>query len=62
MPIVHPKEPSELAKKTFSGVVVMNLYPIVSEETRKRILERQRQARQEAELKAKQEAEQKVSN
>ncbi len=62
MPIVHLEEPSELAKKTFSGVVVMNLYPIVSKETRKSILERQRLARQEADLKAKQEAEQKVSN
>ncbi len=59
---MHPKEPSELARKTFSGMVVMNYYPAVSKETMERVLERQRKAKQEAELKAKQEAEGEVSN
>ncbi len=62
MGVVHPKEPSELARKTFSGMVVMNYYPTVSKETMERFLERQRKAKQEAELKAKQEAEGEVSN
>ncbi len=57
MGVVHPKEPSELARKTFSGMVVMNYYPTVSKETMERVLERQRKAKQEAEFRPEQESE-----
>ena len=58
MGIVHPKEPSELAKKTFSGMVVMNYYPVVSKKTLERMRAYQEEQRQaEAESKAKQKLE-----
>ena len=61
MGIVYPKEPSELAKKTFSGMVVMNLYPTFSKETREKILAHQKERQAEVEAVAKQKLEEKES-
>lgn len=52
MALIFPKEPSEMAKRVFSGVCIMNYYPTVSKETIKKFQEKQKQAKRVAKLEA----------